>query len=234
MRENRTILASADEFQQRAATLRRAVNASRARLGEQNLRAEVLRRELAALRERAACAVTEAVSDSARVGAAPLTAEVGGRGRAVCGLAAFSLGAFTLAALAFGRPPAAAPATEAAPVDTSLAAAALPALPVLSWTRPDESIPTDDDEGAQALLLAAAWRDPEDGQTLDERLGAPVDLPGAPPAWNAERTGARSYLVRRRGPAGEIDELAVDLALGSVEPSVVTRRRRNPALVSRR
>ncbi|NNN04328.1 MAG: hypothetical protein HKL90_00360 [Elusimicrobia bacterium] len=234
MSEHRAASASADELQNRAAFLRRAVNASRARLDEQNRRAEALRRELADLRRRAACAAKEAVSDSARVGAAPLAAESRGRACSVWGFTALGLGAFVLAALAAARKPAAAPPEPPASAEISSAAAPLPALPVLATTRSDEFLPTDDDEAAQALLLAARWQAPEDGQTLDERLGPPVDLPGAPPAWSAERTGARSYVVRRRGPAGEVDELRVDLALGSVEPSPGTRRRLSPPLVTRR
>ncbi len=225
-------LSSADELQTRAARLRRAVNASRALLNEQNFRVEALHRELSILRERADCAAKEAVSDSAQVGAAPFAAELVGRPRRAWGLAASGVAALALAAGVLSREPAAVPAD---PAPSRVAAPApLPALPAFASARSDEPLPTDDDEAEQALLLAAAWRDPQDGQTLDERLGTPVDLPGAPPAWNAERTGARSYLVRRRGPGGEVDELMVDLGLGSVAPCAATRRRPTPALVTRR
>lgn len=231
MNETAADLASAGQLQARASDLRRAVNVSRARLDEQNRRAQELRRELDVLRERAARAAKEAVSDSARVGAASLPARRRDRARGIWGFAALGLAAACLAAVAPAREPA--PASTTA-VERGPGAAPLPALPAFAPMRSDRSLPTDDDEAAQALLLAAGWRDPEDGQTLDERLGPPVDLPGAPPAWNAERTGARSYLVRRRGPGGEVDELTVDLGLGSVAPCAATRRRPTPALVTRR
>jgi hypothetical protein len=194
----------------RAVELRRAVNSSRARLLEQRRQAEALIAELDALRADAdarSTALEEAVSDSARGGAASPAADKSGRAR----LAVF----FAAPQLSVPSPQAASPAPMRA----------MPARPPLPAFTPVPARAEDEGDGAQqALLLASAWRDPRDGRTLDERLGDPVDLPGAAAAWDAERTGEKTYLVTRHSPDGETDELNVDLETNRVSSAGSTWR----------
>jgi hypothetical protein len=235
---NEQAAAGGNTFGARATDLRRAVNASRARLSEQRLLAERLSAELEALRARAtevrpaaaAPAAKEAVSDSARVGAASFATERRPRARYAVPLAA-PVAALTLFVAFQQFAPAAAPAPEP-PARVARPAPARPPLPPLSLpaatVRADEEV-----DGAQrALLLAGGWREPDDGRTLDERFGPAVDLPGAAPAWDAERTGERTYAVTRRAPSGDVYEFEVDVALDRVAPAPETRRRLSPLYVA--
>jgi len=213
--------AASGSFGARATDLRRAVNASRVRLDEQRREAERLRAELAELLKRAAeapaprmaaPAAAKTVSDSARVGA--VSGAAGRRRTASLALPIAALALFIAgqqAGLALQRP---------APTDPAPAPAepTRPPLPPLEAALATTGATAADEGAEKALLLAAAWREPQDGLTLDERFGPAVDLPGVAATWEAERTDERSYRVTRRAPNGDEYAFDVDLSLGRVVP----------------
>jgi hypothetical protein len=221
-------VAAAHEALSKTADLRRAVNSARVRLEEQRRRAELLRAELAALRELARRApapdAMEAVRDSARVLATSLGS--GARRAARTMLPYAALAAF--AAAYDGRVPA-----PPAPAIAALAEAPAtrPPLPPLSAApRAAREIEQGEQE---ALLLADQWRSPSDGRTLAERAGAAPEPPGAPSRWSVDRTGERTYRVSLRADGGVEYELDVDLASGAAVPTPETAALLAPALVSR-
>jgi hypothetical protein len=171
-----------------------------------------------------ASAAEEAVSDSARVGAASSAA-----GRALLILALAASGGF-----AAGRrladvllpPPPAPSSTRPRPAPRR------PPLPAMDAAFSAPRVPADEEGAQKALLLAGDWRGREDGRTIDERLGVPVDLPGAAPTWSADRTGENTYLVTRRGPDGEEYVFEVDLDQNRAAPDRETRLRLSPQLTA--
>jgi hypothetical protein len=170
-------------------------------------------------------AAEEAVSDSARVGAASCAA-----GRALLILALAASGGFAtgrrLADVLLPPTPPESPATRPRPAPRR------PPLPAWDAALDAPRIPADDERAQKALLLAGDWRGRDDGLSVDERLGIPVDLPGTAPAWSAERLGESTYLVTRRGRDGEDYVFEVDLDLNRAAPDRTTRLRLSPQLTA--
>lgn len=97
-------------------------------------------------------------------------------------------------------------------------AAAAPASSLDPLLRVEPPAPSEDDGGAEALLLVHEWV-PEGGdRSLLQLLGGELDRPGLPPAWSVERTGPRSFLVRFRDGAVSHD-FEADLDARSVRPA---------------
>ncbi len=209
----------------RTAELRRAVNATRARLEQQRLAAAALRDELAVLRRLA----RERAASAPRT---PRARRAGARARHAAAVAALALAAVIVGR--FPAPPAVAKAPPAPAVRVRPPALPRPG-PEPALAAPAGEPRSDDggDDAARALLLAQRWRAP-DGLSLDERFGDPSDPPGAPKTWRTERVGERRYAVIRREPSGAEDEIVVDLELGRVQPAGRTRRRLSGYLLSRR
>jgi len=85
-----------------------------------------------------------------------------------------------------------------APVAPNLTALAHPAPAVVANARPAAKgapVVTDEDRSQEALLLVHEWKLPGDEESLGERLGGELDLPGGRPSWSVERTGALGYRV---------------------------------------
>ena len=85
-----------------------------------------------------------------------------------------------------------------ASVAPNLTALAHPAPAVVANVRPAAKrapVVTDDDRPQEALLPVHDWKLPGDAQSLGERLGSDLELPGGRPSWSVERTGAHGYRV---------------------------------------
>lgn len=240
------------ELRDKALGLRESAHSSRARLLAQREQIERLRAELAALRALVAEApaaapvrapapsavparaasparavlpvVPEASADSAPAGASGTAGTRGGRFGALP-YAAILAAAAALQFHPFAKPAPGLPLTAAAPV-------APKPVPVTASLTP--TLEESDDEG-RALLLAHDWVLPGDRETLADRLGPETGLPGARPAWTAERTGERVFRVTfqsdENSPAYEFD---VDLDSRRVDPSPDTVALLEPLLTARR
>lgn len=128
--------------------------------------------------------------------------------------------AFRLTVPAPFAPAAGAPA---APAGASASSAAAPAAAA------------EDDRADEALLLVHEFRLPGDETPLSERLSPGSNPPGSRPAWTAERTGEKTYLVRYQAsddaPAYEFD---VDVEARRVDPTPATAELIAPRLASTR
>lgn len=170
----------------------------------------------------AAPVAKEAAADSAP-SAAPFGTDYGPLARRAAPYAAIAVFAVALQmrpapAPAAGLPLSAADHAVPKPVPGSVAAA-----------------PAEDDGASEALLLVHEWRLPGDERTVAERLDDGVQLPGAEPAWDAERTGDRVYRVSYRPPAGEPTyDFDVDLDSRRVDPTPETADLIAPRLTARR
>ncbi|MBI3566104.1 MAG: hypothetical protein HY079_12975 [Elusimicrobia bacterium] len=125
------------------------------------------------------------------------------------------------------------PAPRPSGLPLSAADAAAP-KPAPDAVRPAPAV-LEDDGADEALLLVHEWRLPGDERTVAERLDDGVQLPGAEPAWSAERTGERVYRVSYRPPAGEpVYDFDVDLDARRVDPTPDTAELIAPRLTARR
>lgn len=168
--------------------------------------------------------VKEAAADSAPA-AAPFRADFGPFARRAAPYAAIV--AF---AIAFELKPAPRP-SAGLPLAAADAAAPQPAADA---ARP-APLAFADDGADEALLLVHEWRVPGDERTIAERLDPGVQLPGAEPAWSAERTGERVYRVSYRPPAGApAYDFDVDLDARRVDPTPDTAELIAPRLTARR
>ncbi|HAZ07787.1 MAG TPA: hypothetical protein DCZ01_04510 [Elusimicrobia bacterium] len=217
----------------KALGLRETVNGARARFYTQRDKLRRLREELDALRRMTASPAPEAVAvstpvveggalDSARAAATSFPAGAArGRIRLARWAPYAALAVFAVASQLPARRPAAPPANE------------IPA-PVLC-ADPALQISADDDRGNEAIALLHEWRVPGDDLPIIERLRQPSELPGARPAWTAERTGEKTYRVSFRPTQADPSlEFEVDLDARRVDPSPDTAERLAPRLTARR
>ncbi len=233
------------DVRDKALGLRESVNAARARMSAQREQLERLRAEVTVLRELAALGaappaasavpsplpryvpapvVKEAAADSAPV-AVPFRTDARSFARQ-----ALPYAAIVVFAVAFQLKPAPRPA---AGLPLSDAEAAAP-KPLASPPSP-APLASEDDGADQALLLVNEWRLPGDERTIVERLDNGVQLPGAEPAWSAERTGERVYRVSYRAPDGApAYDFDVDLDARRVDPTPGTAELLAPRLTARR
>lgn len=194
------------DLRDKALGLRESVNGTRARLHNQDETLRRLRAELAELKE---LARTKApVVPRRHVSVAKLLP--------YAVLASFAI----ISQLPERRP-------------ESLPAIAAPAR--LLRAEPAPSIDPDDDRGDEAIALVHEWRVPGDDRPITERLQQVTELPGARPAWTAERTGKTTYRVSflplRAETALEFD---VDLDAKRVDPSTATAELLAPHLTAGR
>lgn len=220
-----------DILRERAEGLRDSAEASRTRLAEREASLARLRTQVAALKASLApkaVPAKEGVLDSARFTAPSLprpavAAPAAPKPTSWTRFAPYA--AIAVAALAFdlagARRPVAAQARD-------MSAFARPAVaPVVLREKPAaKGVPVvaDEDRSQEAMLLVHEWRLPGDEQTLGERLGGALDLPGGRPAWSVERTAESSYRVTFR--AGERDvplAFEADLASRVVWPTAETQ-----------
>lgn len=219
-----------DILRERAEGLRESAEASRARLAEREESLARLRVQVAALKASLApkpapvpvnpaipVPAKEAALDSARFTTASLPRPGLPRWAPYAAIAAAAL----IMDLAGSRHPAAAHARD-------LSSLVRPAVaPVVLREKPAaKGVPVvaDEDRSQEAMLLVHEWRLPGDEQTLGERLGGALDLPGGRPAWSVERTAESSYRVTFR--AGERDAplaFEADLASRVVWPTAETQ-----------
>lgn len=218
-----------DALQDAALNLRESVNSSRARMSAQRDQLARLRAEVAALRSlvdqpvapRPKPVLKEAAPISA-VGTVSLKT-----GTRASGARLLPYAAILGVAVAFQLRPAPRRAAGV-PVAAAASQAAVIAAPLAAPISVD-------DAADEALLLAHEWRMPGDDRALSDRLDPGVQPPGAPPAWNVERTGDRVYRVTFRAddasPAYDFD---VDLAARRVDPTPDTAALMAPTLSAQR
>lgn len=98
---------------------------------------------------------------------------------------------------------------------------------------PGAPVLLDDDRSEEALLLVQQWRLPGAAQSLLDRFGWALDLPGGRPAWTVERTAERGYRVSfRQDPSSPAYDFDADLESGVVFPSAETQELLTPQIAS--
>jgi hypothetical protein len=253
MRMNQPTDRDADplETRDKALNLRESVNSAKARMFSHREQMNRLRAEIAALRAMAALKAPSAapavhVPVPARAFAAlPPRADAPAVKNAVAVSASTTppfrtddedgfwkglpYAAILLAAMVVQRMPSGSAAPRAALVPTRSEAASVAA------PAPAPLAATEDDRTDEALLLVHEYRLPGDERPLGERLDSGSNPPGSRPAWTAERTGERTYLVRyQASDAAPGYEFEVDLGARRVDPTPATAELIAPRLASNR
>lgn len=233
------------DVRDKALGLRESVNAARARMSAQRDQLARLRAEVTVLRELAALGVAPpavssipsplpsyvpapvvkvAAPDSAPV-AVPFRTDLRPFARQAVPYAAIFIFAVAFQLKPAPRPVVGLSLSDAEPVVPKPIASASSLAPLSA----------EDDGADQALLLVNEWKLPGDERTLVERFDNGVQLPGAQPAWTAERTGDRVYRVSYRSPEGTPSyDFDVDLDARRVDPTPDTAELLAPRLTARR